>query len=199
RAGVDLDEVLAGHVEPFLEFHRQVYGLRVERSRIVNYLLSDFLGISSDEMRKRFQAFYDSEELEQVVPLPGALKETSALSDKYEFVVITSRPTHWEPKTVAWLRNYFPTFEGPHFAQNGHSFKGGNKKTKLEWCRDLGVEVMVEDNHAYLAGCTDAGVRGVLIDCPWNQEPLPEGVARVWLGRCCKTHSFKRQLPLRTK
>ncbi len=178
--GVDHDEVLGPHVEPFLVFVSERYGVHVRPEEVRTYNLSTHLGIPPETVRRWFLEFYQSPVFDNIPPDPEAQRATVDLSAVWNIVDVTSRPEAWHDKTSRWLNSHFPHINGPYYSANGHNFQESPKKPKVEVCRDLGASVLVDDCPAYLQGCANADIKGVLITRPWNQDDNePEGVLRV--------------------
>ena len=53
-------------------------------------------------------------------------------------------------------------------------------KTKGELCKDLNVDLMIEDDPKYAEDCALKGINVLLLDKPWNQNCIEhENIIRV--------------------
>jgi uncharacterized HAD superfamily protein len=53
------------------------------------------------------------------------------------------------------------------------------KRLKSAMCKELGIQVMIDDHMSVAKDCAEAGIRVLLFDQPWNQGELPMGAERV--------------------
>ena len=53
-------------------------------------------------------------------------------------------------------------------------------RLKSDVCKELGVEVMIEDSLSQAKEIAPCVRKIFLLDCPWNQGDLPMNVARVY-------------------
>ena len=124
--------------------------------------------------------FYNCPRFEQLKPVAGAKNAVKKLNLNHQLFAITSRPDVTEPMTRIWIkRNFLDGFQGVHFS-NHFVLQTKNKKTKSDICKQLGVEIMIDDHIDYALDCSQNGIPVLLMDATWNQdEVLPENVRRV--------------------
>jgi len=178
--GVDIDEVLADMTTYFFKFHNEKYGTNVKREDVFSYHLWEVVGGTREEITKKFYEFYASKHFLEMTTIPGSQKHLKLLSDKYEVHLITARPNDIQKETFLWIKKFFPfkDFE-IHFTNHWGSGEG-KARTKGEICKELGIEIMIEDSLAYSKEMAEKGIKVLLMDCPWNQsDDLPENVIRV--------------------
>src|SRR3989344_2809835 len=93
---------------------------------------------------------------------------------------------YWPASWSAWLtfttnatKPHSPemTFGGVHL-RNAFSVSGPSRK-KVDVCKELGVELLIDDNLVYVNECATEGTPALLFDAPWNQGVLPAGVTRI--------------------
>lgn len=119
--------------------------------------------------------------------IPGAIHGTAKLRALgYDLVVVTSRQLIIEEETRAWLRNHFALDTFSHIAFGNHWGRQGRKIRKVDLCRELGAELLIDDSTAYVNEVADAGMPALLFDLggqyAWNKgsgEGLKQGVRRV--------------------
>ena len=177
--GVDLDEVLAGFVDPLLDFYNKRYGTNLKKSDARTYDLWRTFGITKEETKIVVDDFYDSDEFRTLSPIEGSQDCVETLVQRYGLCVITSRPSRLEEETRRWIDRYFPgMFLGVYLSN--HSSSDDQTRSKAVICGELHVDLMIEDHLAYAQDVAKSGRRVLLLDCPWNQtDNLPSNVERV--------------------
>jgi len=175
---IDIDEVLFPFAAEFRQFcdGRD----RVERSleQLVDYDFDLWAG-SAAESLELVHAFSRLDH-RLVAPLDQARETLAELRGQYRLVIVTSRDSEFEARTVAWLEHHLPGLcDDVIMAGNRHT--GRSYRSKLEVCRELGAALLVDDQLHYVQEVARQGVPAVLFgDYPWNQmAELPMGVRRA--------------------
>ncbi|MBU0466691.1 MAG: hypothetical protein KKF39_03365, partial [Nanoarchaeota archaeon] len=135
----------------------------------------------------RVHEFYKTRDFQRgILPVEGSQSGVLKLAQRSDLVSVTSRSVEIGRETKAWVERYFPSmFLGVCFT-NAFSLEGERRK-KVDVCRELGVKIIIEDSPTIARACYGAGMGVVLLDAPWNRQvDLPEGVVRVndWGGDC---------------
>ena len=177
--GVDLDEVLAQFVDPLIDFYNKRYGTNIRKSDARTYDLWRTFNVSREEARNIVDVFYNSDEFRNLRPVEGSQDGVETLVQKYGLCVITSRPSRIEEETRKWIDKHFTgMFLGVYFSN--HSSSDDQTRSKSVICRELHVDLMIEDHLAYAQDVAKSGRKVLLLDCPWNQtDNLPSNVERV--------------------
>ena len=176
---IDIDEVLFPLVPHLATFHNAQHGTSLVTADYNNYDLEKVWGGTVTEAVAKINAFFAVDHL-HIEPIEGALDNLRLLAEHFRLVVITSRHDNLTDATHAWLDRHFAgVFEMVILAGNHHA--GGNVKTKVSLCRELGAVALIDDSLRYVVECADAGQRAILFgDYPWNQNnELPVGVVRL--------------------
>jgi len=177
KIAIDLDDVLANSLDSFMEFYNKNYGGELKREDFTAFTLNEIMGTPVEEERNILEDYDDRGYYENIEPTSGAKEAVLELGKKNELVIVTSRPQKKEEQTRRWLKKHMPEFSEVYFIRREY---GGESKTKGEVCKELGVEVLIEDNLGYAKSCVSEGVKVLLFDYPWNQEKnLPENMIRV--------------------
>jgi phosphoglycolate phosphatase-like HAD superfamily hydrolase len=145
--------------------------------------------------------------IEHLDPIAGAIAAIDALKKAgHELYIITARSDRDIEATELWLARHFfsswpETFKGVHYGQS-RAKDPAQRRLKSALCRELGIELMIDDTLSNARDCAEAGIRVLLLDRPWNQvgdagggagaaddassgaggsgePPLPAGVERV--------------------
>lgn len=78
-------------------------------------------------------------------------------------MVVTSRQHVIRQPTLQWLDTYFPgTFVDVHFGN--HYALSGPSMSKSEICKQVGAQVLIDDNPRYALECAQAGIQVLLFD-----------------------------------
>lgn len=119
-------------------------------------------------------------------PTTGAQTSLQALSDTYDLVVVTSRQHVIREPTLQWLETHFPgTFVDVHFGN--HYALSGPSMSKSEICKQVGAQVLIDDNPRYAMECAQAGIQVLLFDWDgsyaWSKTSCGYvGVDSKWWG-----------------
>lgn len=163
---VDLDDVLASSLAKFIEFHNKHYKTKLKIDNWDKYYLSDIIDLSREEELERVKHFESSKHFEEIKPIKGADKAIAHLSKKHKLVIITARPKSKEKETKTWLSKHIPEIKEVKFTHITHHI---HHKTKLELCKEIGAEMIIEDNLNNAKMCAKAGIKAILFDYPYNQ------------------------------
>jgi uncharacterized HAD superfamily protein len=178
KIGIDFDDVLFGFNKAFSRFQKAKYGISVRFEDINQYDLSKVWGISIEEVTKRANEFYSSAFHNEEEPVPGSVRGVSRLKGEYELHLITSRHDDIRSQTIAWLDRHFPkTFTGIHLTNQFGSI--AKKRLKSEVCRELDIDLMIEDAMHYARDISESGIPVILLNKPWNQGEVPDLVVRA--------------------
>lgn len=167
---IDIDDVLFGFNERFLAFHNRRYQTDFALHHITSAAFHTvFGGTPDDDLRKIGEFQREAGSLEGK-PVPLAIEVLRRLKVDHDLVIITARQSNIEQRTRSWLERTFPQiFTDIHFANYWDQSRP--RRSKGEICRDLGVQVIVDDQPKYIEDCLKVGVKGVLFgDFSWNQE-----------------------------
>jgi len=73
-----------------------------------NRRFKDTWGGDDAESVEKVHAFFETRFFEQMAPIPGAREALAQLSERFRFVVVTSRQHVIRESTLAWLDTHFP-------------------------------------------------------------------------------------------
>ncbi len=177
--GFDLDDVLLNFNDNLYLYHNNVYGTNYKRKYITSHNLSLIWQCTQKEATKKLDDFYYSQPHFDALPVEGAVEGVKALDKNHRLFIVTSRPKEIREMTLRWLDLHFPNmFNDVYFINH---FQGtGKKRTKGEICRELGVQVFVDDVLEYAQTISDAGIPVLLYDTPWNQGETGSLMTRVY-------------------
>jgi hypothetical protein len=180
RIGIDIDEVLAEHLEQLINFCEKEKNILIKRDDFFTYYWPDVLKISLEEAIKLDEEFKESEFFENILPLENSTDIINDLKNNHELFVITARPNKFENKTKKWLENNFEnSFNEIIHTEDPYGIERGNNRTKCEICLEKYIDFLIEDNSKTSLDCAKKGVKVFLIDNPWNQNCEHENIIRV--------------------
>jgi uncharacterized protein len=93
-------------------------------------------------------------------PYPGAVGAIARWHEHGHFIHITShRTTEAHPHTERWLNDIGLPFDDLHCSYD-----------KIARCRELGIDVLIDDSPVNLQRAVDVGIVGATISHPWNRR-----------------------------
>ncbi len=179
KIGIDVDEVLAELMKELNTFYNNSYRTNFKFEDYKSYKLEETWGVAKEKADKIVNDFFYSEYYKQVRPIPGSQRGVAFLSNKNELSIITSRPICLREDTYKWVNNHFPKiFSEFHFT--GERVKNNKGTRKADICRELGVDILIEDCLEKSIDCASNGTKIFLFDRPWNQyNNLPKKITRI--------------------
>ncbi|MFH1682370.1 MAG: hypothetical protein ABIA37_01100 [Candidatus Woesearchaeota archaeon] len=178
KIGIDIDEVLADFVNPFLDYYNWGYETSFCREQIISYNFWEVLPTAKEETYHLVRDFHNTDSFKNLPLIDGSQEAVSRLEQDHNLFVITSRSYSLVGKaTEDWLEQHFPQkFSQVYFTG---SWSDQPDKSKHQLCSELGLDLMIEDNLDYAKKCSQV-TQVYLMDCPWNQgNHLPERIIRV--------------------
>tara|TARA_Y100000034_G_C6874281_1_gene399565 strand:- start:1080 stop:1640 length:561 start_codon:yes stop_codon:yes gene_type:complete len=172
KIGVDVDDVLTDFAGDFINFLNKKTGKSFKVSDILadDPLSGAYQGLLPEkELDKIFEEFYKTSPYLIMTLIDGSKDAINKLSKKYELHIITAR--HNKPDTIEWINNNF----GNVFKTI--NFREGRKKSDI--CKELGLNIMIEDSIKYAEQCANAGIKVLLFDKPWNKELTHKNITRI--------------------
>lgn len=182
KIGIDFDDVIADTIEMVARQHNEQYGTQFTREDFHVYDWHVIWGGTREEGIRKADTFFEKDQVKEIAPLKGVAEGLAALKAQgHELYIITGRSKRNVAETERWLEHHFlNVFKSVHYAHFYTLDENAVKRSKLEICRELGVDLMLDDNLETALELADAGMKVILFDQPWNRNvALPEGVTRV--------------------
>ena len=177
--GLDFDDVLMDFHAALYDYHNPLYKTDLSRDQMTTYHIEEIIGVPREVLEQRIVDFYHSDTHHHAPAVAGAIEAVKKLSEDHSLVIITSRPEFIKEHTLNWLeRNFGAHFDHVYFT---NLFKGsGTKKSKAEACKELGVDIFIDDHHVYAQDVAQSGKSVLLFNAPWNQSnELHPNITRV--------------------
>ena len=170
--GVDADDILAAHIEAFVEHSNRYYGTQLTPEEYTEQW--DVLwGVDHDEVERRAWEFHTPE----IVGNFGAIAEAEvvlrSLKRRRDLVIVTARAEHIVDTTLEWVEKHFPNlFDEVHFVP---IWQPGNTITKADICRDIGANYLIDDLIRHCNVAAEAGIQPMLFRrVKWDQRQEPD-------------------------
>ena len=97
-------------------------------------------------------------------PYPGAVETVNAWHEAGHFIHITShRDGRAHEATERWLQAI-----GLHYDELHCSYD------KVARCREIGIDVLIDDSPVNILAALEAGIRPATIEHPWNRDVVEE-------------------------
>jgi 5'(3')-deoxyribonucleotidase len=177
---IDLDDVLAAHVEAFIAFSNAHYDTNLTVDDYSDYWAS-LWHVDDEEIERRAVEFHVPESVAGYAVKEEAIVALQKLHKNYDLYIVTARAKALLAITQKWIDKYFPgIFAGVHFVP---IWEPNNKITKADICNQIGATYLIDDLPRHCNVAAESGLTAILFgDYAWNRhEPLDEGVIR------CKT------------
>ena len=165
---VDCDEVLSETIDEILK--RWVFKWKnIKKTDINSYFLRDVkkLNITKEIGIEQFFWFFASDDFFKTKPVKWALKKLKELKKQWHnLYVVTARAEQFKDKTIERVNTHFPwIFSGFLFM---NQFKK-NEVSKSKLCKDLWIEILIDDSVNNLKDINSAWIPWILLDKPWNR------------------------------
>ncbi len=176
KIGIDLDDVIVDFTREFLKFYNQKFKKNILYKDWKVFDLWELEPISKEESIKLINEFYKSEFFDEIDLIDGAKEAICGLMEKHEVSVITARPLRWGEKTRSFFEKQFPKEKvNLHHSRSPDDFK----IDKAGICKNLKIELIIDDRENHALDCAEKGVKVLLLDKPWNQGVKHENIIRV--------------------
>ncbi len=174
--GVDIDEVVAEFVKGYLNLYNQRYKRNVRFEEITSYYLWVPLEISRYEAFNLASDYFHSKEFDNIDIVEGAREGLEKISRGNNLFFITSRPIYTKVKTEKFFTRNFPNINGEIYYSGDIFFIQGKRKAEL--CSELEIDYLIEDSEKYALECAGKGTSVFLLDKPWNQKAINNGIIK---------------------
>lgn len=177
KIGVDLDDTIWKFHKGFFEYYNNKFGTNHKIENHFDYCLEDRFNISKIEVFNILDEFSYSNFSIEIELMEGAIDSIKKLNEKYEIFFITARHEGLFERTFNHLKKYFDfDFEILFVFDKDRNLI----KEKVEYCLDKNIKIMIDDRLKTLNSCSRKGIKGILLNQPWNSgEKIEENIVRV--------------------
>jgi uncharacterized HAD superfamily protein len=174
---IDCDDVIVPTASLIIDHYNKTYGTKVSLNDY--YIMSNpNWNVDLDEGISRINRYMESEEYQRATPFVEAIEIIRKLSRSHELHVITGRADFLIKGTEHMLAEHFPDiFASIEFT----NFYGETPRQKSEVCRELGIDLLIDDHVHHARTVAECGIDVLLFgNYPWNQaKDLPKNIRRV--------------------
>jgi uncharacterized HAD superfamily protein len=186
KIAIDFDEVIYDFMSNLILFVNKKYKKNIKYEEIISFnFWENGIGKDKEEAVEIVNEYVFGNYYDPHVYIERSLESLMELEKKYKIYIITARPDEFKEKTKMFFEKNLPELEY-EIIFTGKFVK--ESKSKGEICKEIGVDIFVEDNFEYAKSASDLGVRTFLITRPWNQGKEDDKIIRVdnWseLMRC---------------
>lgn len=166
--GIDIDGTVT---EPYYWLPRanRYFNTDVKPEEVTDYAIEKVLGIQREDY-DRFYAIYGKTLHSEAKIRPGVSEVLNRFAPHYGLHFITAREETMRDVSVEWLKKYYIPLDTI-------SLVGGQNKSHQ--AKKLHCDLFLEDCYENALLLADAGIEVLLINCNYNQGPLPKNVTRV--------------------
>ncbi|WP_096188389.1 hypothetical protein [Evansella halocellulosilytica] len=169
RFGIDIDGTVTAP-STFIPYLNEHFKKNLTIDDITEYELSSALGISKEEFDK-WMKIHESNIYKRAELAVGVHPVLSEWKNEHDLYYISARPSDFHELT----RNWFIQYELPY----DHIELIGTHD-KISAVKKHGVHIFFEDKHDNACSIAEAcGIPVILMDTPYNQEPVHKFVHRV--------------------
>jgi uncharacterized HAD superfamily protein len=175
---VDYDDVIVPTAELTLWHYNKVYGTKLELKDFYSKNLAAWNVPDEATAIARVESYAMTDEFQHAEPLTDAIEIIRRLSKHHELHIVTGRADFLTQATTSMLTKHFPDiFRSIEFT----NFFGEKARPKVEVCRSLHADVLIEDNLHHATTVAECGIAVLLFgNYPWNEsEHLPANIQRV--------------------
>ena len=178
---VDLDDVLFDFLGYFFKWHNEHYGTDLLPEEMVYSTIWEAWGGTREEAAERVPMFFHEIDMLNIAPIEGAVPALNRLKGQFRLAIISARDSSTKNVTRAWIDEYFKDIFDHIVLGIGNPLAETRAMTKAEVCRQLGADVLIDDQLRHARDVAEAGIPVLLFgDTPSNQaNSLPPDVMRV--------------------
>lgn len=172
---VDIDEVLGEYAVEFVKFSNERWGTTLTVDNYTEHW-SDMWQISHEETMERAKDIYTPgvgpyNRLNRIIGADEALKE---LKEKFDIILVTSRPLSTESETRAWLEQHYSGIASDIYFAGIYDSDITNLtflKTKADVFSQINPVFVIDDQPKHCRAAAELEIDTILFgDYPWNQD-----------------------------
>lgn len=180
KIGVDLDEILSDTLTSVLEYYNKLHNTSFKREGFSSYNYWEVWGGTKENAVKLIEDYYETNYFKNIKPIIGAKENLEELKkDGYEMFIITGRSDKFKKETMDWVNQYYPNIFSEIFFANTFDIDNTNTK-KSDICIKNNISILIEDDPYHLEDCAKAGIKTIVLDCPWNKNFRAENSIRTF-------------------
>ena len=157
RIAIDIDSTLHHYWDQLAAVAKRRFGVVLPYERQETWTIQL---LKPEQLRACVAETHRDEHVLAAEPYPGAVEAISAWRDAGHFIHVTShRTTDAHGATTRWLERIGLPFDELYCSWD-----------KIARCREIGIDVLIDDSPVNLERAVDAGIVGATLLHPWNRE-----------------------------
>jgi uncharacterized HAD superfamily protein len=160
RIAIDIDSTLHPYWNQFQAAARRRFGIELpyrEQEWAIDRL-------RPEQVRACVEETHRDEQILAAEPYPGAVETVNAWHEAGHFIHVTShRRSEALEATARWLERIGLAYDELYCSDD-----------KIARCREIGIELLIDDSPVNLVGAVDAGIAVATLRHPWNRDVCEE-------------------------
>jgi uncharacterized HAD superfamily protein len=162
RLAIDIDSTLHHYWSQLEAVALRRYGIALPYEQQAGW---DITALAPEQLWACVAETHADEQVLAAEPYPGAVEAIRAWRDAGHFIHITShRAGSARAATERWLARIGLPYDDLHCSFD-----------KIARCRELGIDLLIDDSPVNLARALEAGMAAATIEHPWNREACARG------------------------
>jgi uncharacterized HAD superfamily protein len=157
RIAIDIDSTLHHYWDQLEEVTRRRFGVAIPYDDQVVWEIDR---LRPEQLSAAVKETHSERLILASEPYPGAVEAVRAWHEAGHFIHITShRAGEAHDATARWLEQIGLPYDELYCSYD-----------KVSRCREIGIDVLIDDSPENLAGAIDAGITAATLLHPWNRE-----------------------------
>ncbi len=157
RIAIDIDSTLHHYWDQLAEVVRRRYGVELPYDTQHSWGISQ---LEADQLAETIAETHSDDWISAAEPYPGSVEVINGWAQSGYFIHITShRDVAAAAPTERWLDSIGLNYDELYCSYD-----------KITRCRELEIDLLVDDSPVNLQSALDEGIRGATIVHPWNAE-----------------------------
>jgi uncharacterized protein len=157
RIGIDIDSTLHHYWDVFSAAVHRRFGIALPYEDQMTWTID---ALRPEQVRACIEETHRDEHVLAAEPYAGAVEVVSRWHDEGHFIHITSHRTpSAQAVTARWLERIGLRHHDLHCSWD-----------KIARCREIGIELLIDDSPVNLVRARDAGIRPATLEHPWNRD-----------------------------
>jgi uncharacterized HAD superfamily protein len=160
RIAIDIDSTLHHYWDQFALAAKRRFGVELPYDQQLWHIDR----LRPEQIRACVEETHRDDRILAAEPYPGAVEVVREWHGSGHFIHVTShRTTAAHGATARWLDRIGLPYDDLHCSED-----------KLARCRELGIDVLIDDSPVNLLGAVDAGIVPATLLHPWNRDVCEE-------------------------
>ena len=157
RIAIDIDSTLHHYWDSLSDASERRFGIALPYEQQLTW---EIKLLRPEQVRACVEETHSEHVVLAAEPYPGAVEAVRAWHEAGHFIHVTShRATTAHAATARWLERIGLPFDELYCSYD-----------KVARCREIGIDVLIDDSPDNLRGAIDAGIAAATLLHPWNRE-----------------------------